>query len=212
MAENKSIKRKLIIQSFMPLFVILAVKNFDMGLFGFFKGLAECLAEKEWSSLLRIPWHPLFLKCVFEIVCIVWTVCAVHSIFEFADIQTANFVSQNESVTECENVSDTGVSFFVTYVLPMVMDDIGTIKGFLVFMLLMVMLYILMWRTNLYYQNPVLMILNYDIVSFKFEHTQLRDFEGKTCVGITRKTNVRNGMKIKRQYVSDNVFLIYKDV
>lgn len=29
MAENKNIKRKLIIQSFMPLYFILVIKNFD---------------------------------------------------------------------------------------------------------------------------------------------------------------------------------------
>lgn len=100
----------------------------------------------------------------------------------------------------------------MTYVLPMVMDDIGTLKNFSIFVFLMVMLCILMWKTNLYYQNPILTILGYEIVSFQFEHTELSQFQGdRTCIGITRHTKVKDGMYIRRQYISDNVFLIYED-
>jgi hypothetical protein len=212
MNEKRTVKRKLIAQSFMPLFVILAIKNFDFEIFIVLQRLIKHLLNKDWLVILRMPNHPLTLICAFEMICILWILYAAFSILEFVDMQTSNFVSQNESVKECENISDSGVTFFMTYVLPMVMDDIGTIKGFLIFTLLMIMLCMLMWKTNLYYQNPILTILGYDVLSFKFEHTQLRRFENQTCVGITRNTKIEDGMHIKRQYIADNVFLIYKNL
>lgn len=212
MTENKVIKKKLIIQSFMPLFVILGIKNYDTEMWKLFVKLMDDLADKNWGIVLRIPGHPLFLTCIFEFICIFWVLYAVCGIFEFNTMQTSNFVSQAESIVECENISDCGVAFFMTYVLPMIMDDLGTVKGLLIFILLMIMLWLLMWKTNLYYQNPILTILGYEIVSFKFEHTQLSNFQNKNCVGITRKINVEEGMQIKRQYIADNVFIIYKDL
>ncbi len=99
----------------------------------------------------------------------------------------------------------------MTYVLPMAMDDLDTWKGLIVFGILMVMLFALMWKTNLYYQNPVLTVLGYEVFSFKFETTQLTEYSGKECIGITRGT-VSVGHSIKRQKISDNVFLIYEDI
>ena len=210
MDENKSIKRKLIMQSYMPLYVILAVKNFDVNMLILAAKLIKHLQRGNFKIIYHIFKNPFFLSCVFEMISIIWIICALFSIYEFTVMQHANFTSQNESIKQCEKVSDSGVTFFMTYVLPMVMDDIGTVKGFLIFSLLMGMLCILMWKTNLYYQNPILTILGYDIISFEFEHTELSCFR-ETCIGITRNTNARNGMYIKRQYIADNVFLIYED-
>lgn len=106
---------------------------------------------------------------------------------------------------------NSGVTFFMTYVLPMAMDDLDTLQGFIVFAILMAMLFALMWKTNLYYQNPVLTILGYEIFSFEFETTQLAQYEEKKCIGITRG-NVEEGDNIKRQIISDNVFIIYEDI
>lgn len=98
----------------------------------------------------------------------------------------------------------------MTYVLPMAMDDLNTFKGIFVFGILMAILFALMWKTNLYYQNPVLTVLGYEVFSFQFETTQLSEYRDKECIGITRGI-VRTEHSIKRQKISDNVFLIYED-
>lgn len=113
-------------------------------------------------------------------------------------------------MTEIQKISESGVTFFMTYVLPMAMDDLNTIKGLSVFVVLMVMLFVLMWKTNLYYQNPILTILGYEVFSFKFETTQVEEFKNVECIGITRG-KVREKHSIKRQRISDNVFLVYEE-
>ena len=156
----------------------------------------------------------MFLIWLLEIICMVWIFYALLSIRSFKNLQTSNFSSQGEKLQDMNQISDSGVTFFMTYVLPMVLDDIGTWKGFIVFVLLMAMLYALMWKTNLYYQNPVLTILGYNIVSFEFDHTELSDFEDEECIGITRDSinkDIKNEDVMKRQYIADNVFLIYND-
>lgn len=98
----------------------------------------------------------------------------------------------------------------MTYVLPMAMDDLNSCKGIFVFSILMAMLFALMWKTNLYYQNPVLTVLGHEVFSFQFETTQLSEYSNTECIGITRGT-VRTGHSIKRQKISDNVFLVYEE-
>ena len=49
MTENKVIKKKLIIQSFMPLFVILGIKNYDTEMWKLFVKLMDDLADKNWG-------------------------------------------------------------------------------------------------------------------------------------------------------------------
>lgn len=210
MEENKSMKKKLIIQSFAPLFLILAIKNATWTLFPPLAGLAKSFKTEKWGVVPHILTHPLFLTCILEIICIVWIIYALYSIRSFQNLQTANFSSQGEKLEDMNQITDSGVTFFMTYVLPMVLDDIGTWKGFIVFTLLMAMLYALMWKTNLYYQNPVLTILGYHIVSFRFDSTELEDFQDRECIGITRGPINRENV-IKRQYITDNVFLVYND-
>ena len=113
MTENKNIKRKLIIQSFMPLYFILVIKNFDEEMLILVKKMTEHLLKRDFKIICNVVDHPLFLSCIFEIIGIVWILSAVFSIFEFTAMQCANFTSQNESVKQCEKISDGGVTFFV---------------------------------------------------------------------------------------------------
>lgn len=207
--ENKTMKRKLIIQSFAPLFLILAIKNLSGELIPPVIMMIEYLKKHEWRIFLRIIKHPLFFTYVLEVICVVWIIYALISLHSFKESQTANFASQGEKIKTVNDISDSGVAFFMTYLLPMIWDNAGTLQEFAVFVLLMVMLCGLMWRTNLYFQNPILTILGYDIISFRFQKTELRDFQGKECIGITRG-EIKADAVIKRQYIADNVFLIYQ--
>lgn len=208
--DNLPMKRTLIMQSFAPLFLILLVKHFDTKLFHLCEMFLKHIRKMPKETLIRMINHPLFITVFLEIFCLSWVLYSAYSIRKFVASQRADFVSQGESLIEIAKISDSGVTFFMTYVLPMAMDDLDTLKGLIVFGILMVMLFTLMWKTNLYYQNPVLTVLGYEVFSFKFETTQLIEYREKECIGITRG-KVRNGKTIKRQKISDNVFLVYEE-
>lgn len=207
--DNLQMKRMLIMQSFAPLFLILFVKYFNTKLFYLGIIFIKNIRKTPKETLIKMIVHPLCITLFLEVFCFLWVLCSTYSIRGFAASQRANFVSAGESLVEIEKISDSGVTFFMTYVLPMAMDDLDTLKGIIVFGILMIMLFLLMWKTNLYYQNPILTVLGYEVFSFKFETTQLTEYREKECIGITRGT-VRNGQTVKRQKIADNVFLVYE--
>lgn len=209
MKENKSMKKKLIMQSFAPLFLILFIKYFDMELIKICAKFFVRIKTGWFSAIVTAVKHPLFGTFLLEVFCLVWVVYSCCGIKLFLEIQTANFIGQGESLKDVEKIPDSSVTFFVTYILPMTMDDLNTAKGFIVFSLLMTILLALMWKTNLYYQNPVLTVLGYDVFSFRFETTQMDSFKNRECIGITRG-KIHEERSIKRQLISDNVFLIYE--
>ena len=66
MTENKNIKRKLIIQSFMPLYFILVIKNFDEEMLILVKKMTEHLLKRDFKIICNVVDHPLFLSCIFS--------------------------------------------------------------------------------------------------------------------------------------------------
>ena len=203
-------KRALIMQSFAPLFLILFVKYFNLKLICLFTTFCISFVSTPNETFVKAVNHPLFISFLFEIFCLLWILYSIYSFKDFNMSQKANFVSQGESLIKIKKISDSGVTFFMTYILPMAMDDVNTFKGVIVFGIMMIVVCVLMMKTNLYYQNPVLTVLGYEVFSFEFETTQLAEYKGKTCIGIT-KGIVRTDHIIKRQLIADNVFLIYED-
>lgn len=197
-------------QSFAPLFLILFIKYFDLRIFKLVSlFFINCFCVPE-ETVIKAVIHRLFITCLLEVFCLLWVIYSIYGIKKFTISQEAEFVSEGESLIDIEKLPDAGVTFFMTYVLPMAMDDLNTLRGITVFIILIVMLFALMWKTNLYYQNPVLTILGYEVFSFKFETTQSDEYKNKECIGITRG-NVEIGNTIKRQKISDNVFLVYEN-
>lgn len=54
---------------------------------------------------------------------------------------------------------DTSLNFFMTMIIPLLIDDVGTIQGAVTFLIIMVMMYAMLSKTHLYYANPVVAIL-----------------------------------------------------
>lgn len=198
-------------QSFAPLFLILLIQYFDCKLSHLCRVFFLSILKDLGTALIKMIRHPLFITLVLEVLCLLWIIYSAYNVRYFEKFQRLNFVSVGESLINIEKIQNFSVTFLMTYVLPMAMDDLDTLRGFIVFVILMAMLFALMWNTNLYYQNPVLTILGYEIFSFEFETTQLAEYEAKECIGITRG-KVEEGNNIKRQIISDNVFLIYEDI
>ena len=212
MTDNFAMKRALIMQSFAPLFLILSIKYFNFNMVHLCKRFLE-ISVTDPKQVIEFfkSYSACFPMLLLEFICLLWIIYSVYGVQKFKKSQQINFVSEGEALTDIKKISDSGVTFFMTYVLPMAMDDLDTWKGLIIFGILMIILFLLMWKTNLYYQNPVLTVLGYEIFSFKFETTQLLEYREKEFIGITRG-RISEERSIKRQKISDNVFLIYEDM
>lgn len=56
---------------------------------------------------------------------------------------------------------DASLNFFMTMIIPLLIDDVGTIQGAVTFLIIVVMMCALLSKTHLYYANPVLAILGF---------------------------------------------------
>lgn len=210
MRENLQLKKSLIIQSFAPLFFILLIKYFKIEILHLLGIFFSTVTTSPSITVRKAIQHSLFINTILEMICLIWIIYSVLGILKFNHYQTKNFESQGESLTDIKKIENTSMSFFMTYILPLTLDNLDTFNGLLVFFSLLGIIFILMWKTNLYYQNPILTILGYDIFSFQFETTQIIAYQDKHFIGITREIICEN-KSIKRQKIADNVFLIYKE-
>lgn len=206
MIADKKMKIGLIVQSFAPLFLILLVKNYDNRFIEIVYGLLNNHKSVIESSLL-IELIPNF---IFSIICILVLAFAIISYKSFNDSQNRDYKSHGELIANVHNCNDMSINFFVTYIMPLCSDKVESFRDILVFTLVIGIIFLLMYKTNLYYQNPILVILGYEIFKFTFDYTDNSQLQGKEFIGVSKEV-LTNGTVIKWKYISDGVFIVFKE-
>lgn len=203
MKENKYLKLLLIVQSFLPLFFLVIIRcysqvrirlicDFTIELFhGNFKVIGVALNHQEIYATI--------LLCL----CVVLFVLGFFIYLLFKKNQSFGFQEESKKIIIDDDVTENSVTFFVTYITPLVLEDTDEGKGFFSFITIVALLILLMRNTNLYYQNPFLSILGYRSFYFHFDGE-----DGMRDVAITRGT-IDASKLIKRKRISDNVYFVY---
>lgn len=147
--------------------------------------------------------HPEIYATSLLCFCAIMFVFGLLVYFFFKKSQSFGFREEGKKIIIDADVTENSVTFFVTYITPLVLDDIDEGRGFFSFITIAALLILLMRNTNLYYQNPFLTILGYRSFYFHFEGED--DMEN---IAITRG-NFDTSKLIKRKRISDNVYLVY---
>lgn len=211
--ENLNVKRGLILQSFAPLFLILAIKHIKIGTYApLLKIFVESILKDGFYAFFKAFNNENFGGFAISMLCIIWLVATVVVAFGFRGMQRSGFKSAGETILIEETTNDSGATFLVTYVLPLLTDDVSTIRGLIVFLTLLFMVIMLLINSNYFYQNPVLAAMKYRTFTFKFVNpaSDINHSE-RIYVGITRGVPIEENAVIKRKYISGGVFLIYND-
>ena len=145
---------------------------------------------------------------MFIFICTILLVAGILIYLYFNKVQTVGFTDHAEKISVSNDTTETSAAFFVSYVMPMFLENIIELKGFLCFVIMMMLLIMLMRNTNLYYQNPILAVLGYKTFGFKFSETSDIALKSKDYIAITRG-KIDETKIVKRKYIADNVFLIY---
>jgi len=201
MKENKYLKWLLIIQSFLPLFFLVLIRCYSLYRLKLISQFIIGLLQGNFRVILIALKHPEVFSATLLCICIIMFAIGMTIYLLFNKTQKSGFYEEHEKITVDSDATENSVVFFVTYITPLVLDDIGECRGFISFIAIIVMLILLMRNTNIYYQNPFLAILGYK--SFYFPGD-----ECKVCVGIT-KGNFDATKIIKRKRISDNIYLVY---
>ncbi|HKM04991.1 MAG TPA: hypothetical protein VJZ04_10500 [Lachnospiraceae bacterium] len=206
--ENLELKKKLILQSFLPLFILILIKYFDYRAIVSAIHFIQHLSRGEFAIIFNIWGNQFVLLFVVMVVSIIWIFSGIIAIWQFKNVQTSGFVDAGEKIDIDEELTDSGITFFVSFVLPLLIDDIGSIQGFLVFSGILGLVILLMWKTNLYYQNPVLTILGYKVYKFHFINPSRNGCKEKEYIAVCKSKLVKEKI-VEWKYISDNVCVMY---
>lgn len=211
MVENKKLKRDLVLQSFAPLFLVLCVKHAHC-YWRFLPSFFMKIRVHDWSVFHDVVGHAFFGDLVVFAISLIWVLWAVLIYGGFTGILQVNFDSYGENLVVVTDKRDVGATFLVSFILPLLLDDVSTLRGFIVFGLLLLMMFILLVNSNLFYQNPLLIILGYRTFEFQFiaPYKDIADKE-KVYIGITKGKTISQKSTIKRKYIADDVFIIFND-
>ena len=205
---NKKLKRKLIVQSFLPLSILVAIKNTKLDIWKSFLNFIRRLFTGEISILLELYEHPHTWTFLVVIISILVAISGIIAIWQFKVAQFSGFIDAGDKVNIEEEMTDSGITFFMTFILPLMMDNIESFNDFIVYTGIVLMVVILMTKTNLYYQNPVLTLIGYKLYRIRFLNPSLSECEDKEFIVICEKKLDKRKI-VKWKYISDNICLMY---
>lgn len=211
--ENLNLKISLVLQSFAPLFLLLIIKHCDLVLhWNLIIRFLNTFKTTGINAIVTTVHHPIFGRFVISTIGLIWIIVTIAIAIGFKGFQKSGFISNGEKIVIDDSPNDSSATFLVTYVLPLLTDNVETIRGLIVFLTMLAMVILLLTRSNTFYQNPVLSAMKYRTFSFKFlnpssdiTHPEI------TYIGITHGVVITENAVIKRKYISDGVFVIYND-
>jgi len=198
-------------QSFAPLFLLLTIKHLNIPLFlSLIRKFPIAWKQHGITLLWKAINHPAFGGLLVSALGIAWLALTAVIVFGFKGMHTSGFKSAGEFIIVAEVQSEGTASFLMTYVLPLLTNDLSTLRALVVFLLMLSMIIALLINSNAFYLNPILPVLKYKVFTFKFQNpdTDIKDTE-REYVGITRGRGITDEATIMRKHISDGVFLIY---
>ena len=205
--QNGKLKCKLIIQSFAPLFALILIKYFDCHVLTSTKFFFQKLFHGDFAVFCKVWSNQYFGAFFVTILSVGWIISGLIAMWQFKDVQTSGFTDAGDTIAIEEELTESGITFFMTFVFPLLLDNLTTLRGFIMFSGILALVFLLMWKTNLYYQNPILTILGYKVYRIHFSPESGRDPE-KKYIAISKKKLDANKI-VRWKYISNDVLLIY---
>lgn len=189
-------KFKLMIVSLSPLALLTIIRNFSFELPD--AAQKHCCLVTVVRSVLHQPQNDAeftlceillhnWVLCVVLLLCFIWVVAAVYY---FVSFQAFKWADRREGyqIVNIEEKEDASLNFFLTLIIPLLMDDVSTIQGALTFLLIVAAISTLLYRTKLFYANPILAMLGYRIYEFRFKSNKEYPDERITAISLGRLT------------------------
>lgn len=157
----KLMKIKLMIQSLSPLAFLTIIKNFTFvykDSSGNYYNIKQLVIGNISSNIC--------LTIVYS-VCLLWLLLSICFFIQFRAFLYTN-TYEGDDITIQEEQTYKSLDFFMTLILPLVINDVDTWQGMSVFFITLIMISILLAKTDLFYANPVLTILGYRFFKFSF--------------------------------------------
>lgn len=187
-------KFKLMIQSLSPLAFLTIIRNFCF---------TTTTSNGEKLGFVQFLTENLILLLVVSF-CVIWIIMAVIYFISFGAFKWNDKESGFEICNTVEN-EEASLNFFLTLIIPLLIDDVGTIQGALTFLCIVLMICILLYKTSLFYANPILALLGYRIYEFTFKENS--KYGQKVCIGLCQGS-LKSAKSIEYKEITDKVIYI----
>ena len=202
--RDTKLKRQLMVTSFLPLFFLLAIKQVDpKNDLVLFKKFFCQYKSMGFEIIPKVFFHDSFWRMLTLLICLLWIILSVVFLLVFKDLQTNRF-SGGKRIENVEYEDDVSLNFFASFLMPLLMD-VSKWQEFLVFFGMLGMIFALMSKSNLFYQNPILMILGYRCFTYSYQGKEQR------FIGITKGNKLDTARKVKQKKIADGVYWIYNE-
>ena len=210
-------KFKLMIVSLSPLALLTIIRNFSFELPN--ETQKRCSLATVVHEILQKPQSDAqytlcdiilhnWVLCVVLLLCFIWVATAVYYFVSFQAFKWAGG-KEGYQIVDIEEKEDASLNFFLTLIIPLLMDDVATIQGALTFLLIVAAISALLYRTKLFYANPILAMLGYRIYEFRFKSNKTYHDERITAISFGRLTG-KNSIEYK--IVSKDDILLVKEM
>lgn len=187
-------KQKLIILSICPLFILTFIQHFPW---------TKMKIVFSNSNNPNIITQNLSLFIGLSI-CLIWILASavIYLNFKF-------FIKYDRTegfeVKDIVEEKEAGLMFFLTLILPLLVNEIEEVNGLISMIAIVAIIVLLLSKTNLYYQNPILAILNYRVYRFRFKgNSNVKDIE-YIGIGFNEVTGENT---VDYKMVKDNVMVL----
>ncbi len=193
----KKLKTMLMLQSLSPLALLTIIRNFS-----FTSPLGEF---KNSSEMIRVFIKENRILIVVINLCLIWIIAAVISFFFFSAFKWTDKIRGYE-IKDVHEEEDASLNFFMTMIIPLLIDDVYTLQGALTFASIVFLIWKLLEKTKLFYANPVLSLLGYRV--YKFSFVDNSRYGNKTCIGLVQGQLKDYSGNIEFKPIDGNVFYV----
>lgn len=211
MKDNLHLKSGLIRQSLCPVFALLVIRHFHLDYPRLIETFFIYLRSSPMETIKIAVIHPRFGELLIVVIGMVWIISSLISIPAFNATQDSGFESRGEMVIAVEEKRDAAASFLMTFILPLLIDELSSPQYWVSYVLVIVVVYAVLYQSNLYYQSPVLALLGYKVFTFKVLNPARELEENREYIGITKKNMITEEAAIMWKHIADDVFLVYNE-
>lgn len=211
--ENLVLKRSLMLQSFAPLFALLAIKYFNPAMFWHLTvSFVKLFSDKGMVAVPIAVANKNFGSFLIFMISLMWLLATFIIAIGFTGMQKSGFRSAGEKISIVGSPDNGNDIFLVNYILPLMINDVSSVRKLISFLLLLSTVIVVLIDSDTFYQNPVLSVMKYRTFTFKFVNPASDiKHSNRVYVGITHGAPIAEDAVIKRKYISDGVFLVYND-
>jgi hypothetical protein len=109
-----------------------------------------------------VGWKYLLCENIIAIILICLVIISIVMRVRFQNSLSGN-TDISSKILRVKNINYNYLMFFVTYIIPLICFDVRDVREFIILIFLLIVLGILFVKTNVYYQNPTLALMGFNL-------------------------------------------------